>query len=178
MQDKNETGMDASQNTALHTCKGKYRRLAQTPFFSSWASKKKKNEMLAIAGGSTYASSVRNCELLVEEVAMDVELCMDEEQSIDEAEDEMLVEAMAERRRRQKAWKVERTGQGTRAKLGQGFVLSSTAKKSIKTLHSLGSCYMVPGIDKMKYSYLRLVKPKKSEYEVVCKWCAQGRTSG
>ena len=84
---------------------------------------------------------------------------------MDEAQDEMLVEANAESYRKQQAWKVERTQwrgddpregcQRTRAELEQGCYLLPAGKKSMKTLHRLGTG-------------LGLIMPKNSKHE----WCA------
>ena len=58
-----------------------------------------------------------------------------------------------------------------RAGLDPGFYIAVSAKKGRRTLHKLGSCFMVPGIDYFRYSYVGPTQPASSRYDAICKSC-------
>ena len=51
-----------------------------------------------------------------------------------------------------------------RAALKPGFYISFSGKKKVRSLHQLGKCYLLPGVDFMNYTF-----PKKAEYDTVCR---------
>ena len=48
-----------------------------------------------------------------------------------------------------------------RAALEPGFYICRSDKKKVRTLHQLGRCYLLPGVDYMDYTSAGLVVPKK-----------------
>ena len=48
----------------------------------------------------------------------------------------------------------------------------SQANKKIKTLHKLGACFMLAWVDLLSCQHMGTAMPHKSDFEVVCKWCA------
>ena len=100
----------------------------------------------------------------------------------DRADEELAMKKM-ESKIKQQAWNRERTQWlGTdpkearaklRAELEPGFYVSTSGKRNIRTLHQLGLCYMLPGVDYMKYTYVGSALPSASDFDNVCKWCAK-----
>ena len=84
---------------------------------------------------------------------------------------------------KQQAWNRERTEKlgldpkkvraSLRAELKPGFYISTAGKKGIRTLHRLGQCYMIPGMDYMRFSYAGTILPSTSDFDIVCKWCSK-----
>ena len=69
-----------------------------------------------------------------------------------------------------------------RASLAPGFCISISSKLSRRTLHKLGSCYMIPGIDDPRYVYAGPTLPEDSEFHTTCESCTthsklQGRAN-
>ena len=60
-----------------------------------------------------------------------------------------------------------------RAGLQPGFYISNSGKRNIRTLHQLGLCYMLPGVDYTRYTYAGSALPSTSDFDNVCKWCAK-----
>ena len=46
-------------------------------------------------------------------------------------------------------------------------------EKRIRTLHRLGSCYALPGIDYLRYEYLSTAFPQVASFESICKLCGR-----
>ena len=61
----------------------------------------------------------------------------------------------------------------TRSELPDGFYISRSGKKRIRTLHQLGSCFMVPGVDYLDYIFLGRSFPHSGTFDNVCKQCAK-----
>ena len=59
-----------------------------------------------------------------------------------------------------------------RATMQPGFYLCYSGKRSVRTLHKLGACYALPGIDYVKFEYLGTDFPSGS-FDVICKLCAR-----
>ena len=86
-------------------------------------------------------------------------------------------------REKQQAWNRERTrklGDNPRAcraelrdSLQPGFYISSSSKKGIRTLHRLGQCHRVPGLDYMQYEYAGSSMPNSDAFDQTCSWCAK-----
>ena len=57
--------------------------------------------------------------------------------------------------------------------LEPGFYLCRSGKKRIRTVHRLGDCFALPGVDYFDYDYLGLPMPKRSGYDVVCGLCSK-----
>ena len=57
--------------------------------------------------------------------------------------------------------------------LEPGFYLCRSGKKRIRTVHRLGDCFALPGVDYFDYDYLGLAMPKRSGYDVVCGLCSK-----
>ena len=57
--------------------------------------------------------------------------------------------------------------------LEPGFYLCRSGKKRIRTVHRLGHCFALPGVDYFDYDYLGLSLPKRSGYDVVCGLCSK-----
>ena len=97
--------------------------------------------------------------------------------------DEALTAKKLESKFKQQSWNRERTQWlGTdpkearskfRAELQPGFYISTSGKKNFRTLHQLGLCYMLPGVDYMKYAYAGSALPSTLDFDGVCKWCAK-----
>ena len=104
-------------------------------------------------------------------------------------QDEQACEELAKKKKQlakfkqQQSWNRERTQWlGTdpkearaklRAELEPGFYISTCGKRSIRTLDQLGLCYMLPGVDFLRYTYAGSALPKTSDFDNVCKWCAK-----
>ena len=101
----------------------------------------------------------------------------------DDQPDEELATKKLESKFRQQSWNRERTQWlGTdpkeartklRSELQPGFYVSTSGKRNIRTLHQLGLCYMLPGVDFMRYTYAGSALPGSSDFDNVCKWCAK-----
>ena len=104
-----------------------------------------------------------------------------EVQQIEEDEVEKGLEAArrADVRKRQQAWNTDRSSKlGNEPKearrllresLQPGFYIATSSKKKIKTLHLIGSCYMIPGIDYPSFSYAGERFPNRRTFHGVCK---------
>ena len=57
--------------------------------------------------------------------------------------------------------------------LEPGFYLCRSGKKRIRTVHRLGDCFALPGVDYFDYDYLGLAMPKRAGYDVVCGLCSK-----
>ena len=55
-----------------------------------------------------------------------------------------------------------------RSSLPEGFYICVSGKRSVRTLHQLGACYLLLDVDYARYSYAGTVMPLKSEFDVVC----------
>ena len=101
----------------------------------------------------------------------------------DEIEKELEAARKADVRKRQQAWNTDRTTKlgadpqearrHLRESLQPGFYVAISSKKKVKTLHLLGSCYMIPGIDYPSFTYAGEKFPNKRTFHGVCKWCAR-----
>ena len=60
-----------------------------------------------------------------------------------------------------------------REELESGFYVCRSGKKKVKTLHQLGRCYLLPGVDYLDFSFLGKAMPRNSEYDCVCRLCAR-----
>ena len=47
------------------------------------------------------------------------------------------------------------------------------AKKKVRSLHQLGRCYLLRGVDYMDFPFTGIAMPKKFEYDGVCRLCAR-----
>ncbi len=56
----------------------------------------------------------------------------------------------------------------------QGYTVSISRKKRIRTLHLIGSCYRRPGVDYANYEHLGLEDPPASAYNAYCRSCWRG----
>ena len=54
-----------------------------------------------------------------------------------------------------------------------GFYICRSGKKKVRTLHPLGRCYLLPGVDYMDYTFAGNATPKRSEYDGVGRLCAR-----
>ena len=61
-----------------------------------------------------------------------------------------------------------------RTSLQPGFYVSISPKKRIRTVHRLGQCYLIPGLDYVRYEYLGASMPDPAMFDLTCKWCAKG----
>ena len=57
--------------------------------------------------------------------------------------------------------------------LDPGFYLCRSGKKRIRTVHRLGECFALPGVDYFEYDYLGLAMPKRTAYDVICRLCSK-----
>ena len=55
----------------------------------------------------------------------------------------------------------------------RGYYISHSGKKTIRVVHCLGRCYMLPGVDYLSFSYAGVQFLASDEYDCVCKWCAR-----
>ena len=62
-----------------------------------------------------------------------------------------------------------------RTQLQKGYYLSTSGRNSRRVLHTLGSCYIVPGIDYPRYVYSGLQMPKQGDFDSICKLCSRKR---
>ena len=60
-----------------------------------------------------------------------------------------------------------------RSQLQSGYYISYSGKKSIRVVHCLGRCYMLPGVDYLSFTYVGEQFPASDAYDCVCKWCAR-----
>ena len=102
-------------------------------------------------------------------------------------EDEILREREAARkaegRMKQQEWNTDRTlklgsnpreaWKNLRESFQPGFYIAIGSKRSVKTLHLLGACYMIPGVDYPVYSYAGESFSSKRLFHGICKWCAR-----
>ena len=58
-----------------------------------------------------------------------------------------------------------------RSSMRQGHYLCFSGKKGIRTLHRLGSCYALPGVDYLRYEYLGDAFPPVASFDAICKLC-------
>ena len=64
-----------------------------------------------------------------------------------------------------------------RSQLQSGYYISYSGKKSIRVVHCLGRCYMLPGVDYLSFVYAGEQFPASDDYDCVCKWCARASQS-
>ena len=64
-----------------------------------------------------------------------------------------------------------------RSQLQSGYYISYSGKKSIRVVHCLGRCYMLPGVDYLSFVYAGEQFPASDAYDCVCKWCARASQS-
>ena len=55
----------------------------------------------------------------------------------------------------------------------QGFYVCLSGKKRIRTLHRLGACYQIPGVDYLEYAFHGKAMPRVEEFDCICKLCAR-----
>ena len=60
-----------------------------------------------------------------------------------------------------------------RAQLQNGYYISTSGRNSTRVLHSLGACYMVPGIDYPRYAFSGAQMPKQRDFDSICKLCSR-----
>ena len=60
-----------------------------------------------------------------------------------------------------------------RAELEAGFCTYRSGKKKVRTLHQLGRCYLLPGVDYLDCSFPGKVMPQSAGYNGVCRRCAR-----
>ena len=60
-----------------------------------------------------------------------------------------------------------------RAALEPGFYISCSGKKKVRSLHQLGKCYLLPGVDFMNYTFAGNTFPNKAEYDTDRRLCAR-----
>ena len=85
--------------------------------------------------------------------------------------------------RKQQAWNTDRSSKlGSECKEARrvrresvqpGFHVAASSKKKVKTLHLLGSCFIIPGIDYSCLIYVSERFPSRRTFHSVCKWCAR-----
>ena len=54
-----------------------------------------------------------------------------------------------------------------RSQLEPGYFVCLSGKKKIKTLHQLGTCYLLPGVDYLDYSYHGVALPRISTHDCI-----------
>ena len=59
-----------------------------------------------------------------------------------------------------------------RAQCEEAFYVSVSGKCSVRTLHQLGSCYAIPGIDYVHYNHVGTSMPLTTEFDAICKVCS------
>ena len=64
-----------------------------------------------------------------------------------------------------------------RSQLQSGYYISYSGKKSIRVVHCLGRCYMLPEVDYLSFIYAGEQFPASDAYDCVCKWCARASQS-
>ena len=64
-----------------------------------------------------------------------------------------------------------------RSQLQSGYYISYSGKKSIRVVHCLGRCYVLPGVDYLSFVYAGEQFPASDAYDCVCKWCARASQS-
>ena len=64
-----------------------------------------------------------------------------------------------------------------RSSLPEGFYLCVSGKRSVRTLHQLGACYLLPDVDYARDSFAGTVMPLKSENSTWCARSVRGRAS-
>ena len=60
-----------------------------------------------------------------------------------------------------------------RSQLEPGYYVCLSGKKKIKTLHQLGKCYLLPGVDYLDYYYHGVALPRTSPSDCICRLCAR-----
>ena len=71
-------------------------------------------------------------------------------------------------------WKSPKKARASiRAALEHGFYIRCSGKMVLRSLHQLGKCYLLPGVDVMNYTFAGNALPKKAEYDNVCRLCAR-----
>ena len=60
-----------------------------------------------------------------------------------------------------------------RSQLQPGFYICLSGKRKIRTLHRLGSCYLLPGVDYLEYSFYGLSMPSNSLFDCICTLCSR-----
>ena len=101
----------------------------------------------------------------------------------DEVQMEREAEKKAEGQRKQQTWNRDRTlklgsnpreaRKNLRESFQAGFYIATSSKRRVKTLHLLGACYMIRGVDYPVYSYAGETFPSKRLFHGICKWCAR-----
>ena len=93
----------------------------------------------------------------------------------------MLMVSHSSRLRRTKRFKADRSrtvslGSDPKAVrillLQKVFTCLCKARKEVITLHLLGTCFRVPGLDYVMFEYAGNTMPNQSKFDNVCKWCA------
>ena len=114
-----------------------------------------------------------------ESLACDIEILPGDAPIVDEDTTELPAEPAApaakKKRGGQAAARTELLGENpkeARARiqedLPQGFYICLSGKRSIRTLHRLGSCYALPNIDYLWWSYAGVDMTRPADYDVVC----------
>ena len=72
------------------------------------------------------------------------------------------------------------TGPKLKKRKGNALVRTETlgsnplsGKKRIRTLHRLGACYQIPGVDYLEYAFHGKAMPRVEEFDCICKLCAR-----
>ena len=60
-----------------------------------------------------------------------------------------------------------------RRPLEPGYYLSASGRNATRTLLFLGDCYMVPGIDYVRYQFVGALMPSITGFDGVCKLCSK-----
>ena len=60
-----------------------------------------------------------------------------------------------------------------RFSLPEGFYICVSGKRSVRTLHQLGACNLLPDVDYARYYNAGAVTPLKSDFDVVCTLCSR-----
>ena len=100
-------------------------------------------------------------------------------------DDEMEKKTIASRiaKDKQQAWNEDRTTKlgdnpkayraERRASLPQGFHISTSSKRAGRTVHRLGQCCMILGLDYVQYVYHGAAMPTEDLFDQTCNWCAK-----
>ena len=57
--------------------------------------------------------------------------------------------------------------------LEQGYHVSASGRNGVRTLHFLGDCYMVPGVDYFRFEFVGKLMPSTAQFDGVCKLCSK-----
>ena len=60
-----------------------------------------------------------------------------------------------------------------RETLEEGFYVCLSGKRKIRTLHRLGACYLLPGVDYLEYEFQGRTVPRSTQYDCVCSLCSR-----